>query len=237
MKKRCLLLYFWLICWNAYGKHYQFGDIFNIDVSEQFELRNDSDAYSQFLDSIGLRSSASAVFQPKGLGEMDTMATTQFCRILIFRASGSQGDFFNLDEKDTIQDNLLKMQQEMRLYCDQEIFPFRYVYGPTFDWVEISPQCYAYKATYVRTGLKGDVMTQLYFLQNSCQAVYVMITYRISISDKWQSELDSAICSFKWVTPYYSPRKDPFKWWLIGLYVVCIGLGVVGLELYFKRQK
>ena len=110
------------------------------------------------------------------------------------------------------------------------------LYEPTYDWVALNPNCYAYRATYVREGLHGDVITKLYFLQNSHEALYISMSYRISMSAKWSDVLDSAIYSFKWTTPYYAP-KDSFNWWLIGFFITCIILATILLEIYYKRKK
>ena len=72
------------------AERYSFGDCFSIDVSDSLELRNDSDAYTKFQDSIGLHQAAPIVFQPKGLGQMDSVALNSFCRILISGTWGNQ---------------------------------------------------------------------------------------------------------------------------------------------------
>ena len=222
---------------QAEAKQYQFGDCFSIDVPETLELRSDSDAYTNFQDSIGLHQEAPIVFQPKGLGQMDSVALNSFCRILISRTRGNQKDFYYPNQKDIPEHELLKIQKELREICDIDKSDyFDYIFEPTFDWVEISPNCYAYRATYVREGLNGNVITKLYFLQNSHEALYISMTYRISLSEKWSNVLDSAIYSFKWTTPYYAP-KDSFNWWLIGIFAACIILAICLLELYYKRKR
>ena len=219
------------------AERYAFGDCFSIDVSESLELRNDSDAYTKFQDSIGLHQSAPIVFQPRGLGQMDSVALNSFCRILISGTWGSQKDFYYPNQKDIPELELVRIQKELRGVCDiDKSNYFDYVYEPTYDWVEINPNCYAYRATYVRKGFHGNVITKLYFLQNSHEALYISMSYRISLSEKWSNALDSAIYSFKWTTPYYAP-KDSFNWWLIGLFIACIAVATILLEIYYKRKK
>lgn len=213
---------------------YSFGNCFSIDVSESLELRSDSDAYTKFQDSIGLHQSAPIVFQPKGLGQMDSVALNSFCRILIVGTWGNQKDFFYPNQKDIPEEELIRIQQDLREVCDvNKSNNFDYVYEPTFDWVEINPNCYAYRATYVREGLHGNVITKLYFLQNSYEALCISMSYRIN--EKWSTALDSAIYSFKWTTPYYAP-KESFNWWLIGLFITCVILAIILLEIYYKRK-
>ena len=237
VKLSIIIILIGLVLQRVEAREYQFGDCFFIDVPENLELRSDSDAYTKFQDSIGFHQAAPIVFQPKGLGEMDSVALNSFCRILISGTWGTQGDFYYPNQKDIPEHEILTIQKELREVCDIDKSDyFDYIYEPTYDWVEINPNCYAYRATYVREGLHGDVITKLYFLQNSHEALYISMTYRINLSEKWSNVLDSAIYSFKWTTPYYAP-KDSFNWWLIGLFVTCVILATILLEIYYKRNK
>ena len=102
MKTKLTILLILIVVFSqrTQAKKYSFGDCFSIDVSESLELRNDSDAYTKFQDSIGLHQAASIVFQPKGLGQMDSVALNSFCRILISGTWGNQKDFYYPNQKD-----------------------------------------------------------------------------------------------------------------------------------------
>jgi hypothetical protein len=210
-----------LLLQRVEAREYEFGGCFSIDVPENLELRSDSDVYTKFQDSIGHYQSVPIVFQQKGLGRMDSVAFNSFCRILINGTRGNQGDFFYSNQKDISEEELINIQSELQELCDiNKSDYFDYIYEQTFDWIEINPNCYAYRATYVREGLHGDVMTKLYFLQNSCEALCVSMSYRISLSEEWSNTLDSAIHSFRWINPHYAPQ-DSINSWLVGLFVAC----------------
>ena len=237
VKLSIIIILIGLVLQRLEAREYQFGNCFSIDVPESLELRSDSDAYTKFQDSIGLHQTAPIVFQPKGLGEMDTVALNSFCRILISGKWGNQGDFYYSNQNDIPEEALIRIQGELREICDIDKSDyFDYIFEPTFDWVDISPNCYAYRATYVREGLHGNVITKLYFLQNSHEALYISMSYRISLSEKWSNDLDFVIHSFEWITPYYPP-KDSFNLWLIGVFVTCVLLAICLLEIYYKRKK
>ena len=92
VKLSIIIILIGLVLQRLEAREYQFGDCFSIDVPESLELRSDSDAYTKFQDSIGLHQTAPIVFQPKGLGEMDSVALNSFCRILISGTWGTQGE-------------------------------------------------------------------------------------------------------------------------------------------------
>lgn len=56
-------------------------------------------------------------------------------------------------------------------------------------------------AKYSRTGMDGPVSCAMYLLQNYDEMVKMVVSYRETDADSWQTDLDDVIKTFAWNSP------------------------------------
>ncbi len=176
---------------------YKIAGAMTISVPNTMELRKDYDDYTQWMsNSIGVLSSADAVFQQKNLSEMSDDAYQTYARVLIQHYSFSPADVEHHYESPglTVED-----YRNLREMVDEEIKPYTYVDTPTWRWIDINGTK-AIEGSYRRNGENGPVKCKIYLLSNYSEMVKIIITFREKDSQQWESDLNQIIRTFKWDT-------------------------------------
>ncbi len=177
---------------------YKIDNAFSISIPNTMELRNDYDDYTQWAtNNIGLLSSADAVFQQKNLSSMTKDAYNTYARVLIQHFSFSPGEVEHHYESPGLVSEDYRNLREM---VDEEIKPYTYVDRPTWRWIDINGTK-AIEGTYRRNGDDGPVKCKFYLLSNHSEMAKVLVTFREKDSDRWASDLDNVIRTFKWESP------------------------------------
>ena len=162
------------------------------------ELRHDFDDYTQWVsNNIGALNSADAVFQQKGLSDMSNDAYQTYARVLIQHFTFSPGDVEHHYESPGLT---TKDYRNLREMVDEAIKPYTYVDYPTWRWIDIGGTK-AIEGTYKRNGDKGPVKCKFYLLSNYGEMAKIIVTFREKDDDRWESDLNNVIRTFKWDTP------------------------------------
>ncbi|ROT13855.1 hypothetical protein EEL50_09140 [Muribaculaceae bacterium Isolate-105 (HZI)] len=177
---------------------YKIDNAFSLSVPNTMELRNDYDDYTQWAtNNIGLLSSADAVFQQKDLSSMTEDAYNTYARVLIQHFSFSPGEVEHHYESPGLVSEDYRNLREM---VDEEIKPYTYIERPTWRWIDIDGTK-AIEGSYRRNGDDGPVKCKLYLLSNYNEMAKILVTFREKDSERWASDLDNVIRTFKWESP------------------------------------
>lgn len=180
---------------------YTYSDVFTIDVPDVFELRVDSGKYSLRLDSLQLinpNCEDCIVFQQAGLNNMKEGSTDVYARILITVVEDKSKPFLSREAHPKLSSS---DKYEYRKLCDRQKMPFDYVYEPQFDWINIYDNVWAIRMIYARTGLEGNVLTNIYLLQDKSFIVMIVTAYRVQEFELWSDSVDKTLKSFQWIKP------------------------------------
>lgn len=176
---------------------YKIAGAMTISLPNTMELRKDYDDYTQWMsNSIGVLSSADAVFQQKNLSEMSDDAYQTYARVLIQHYSFSPADVEHHYESPGLTAEDYRNLREM---VDEEIKPYTYVDTPTWRWIDINGTK-AIEGSYRRNGENGPVKCKIYLFSNYSEMAKIIITYREKDSQQWESDLNNVIRTFKWDT-------------------------------------
>ena len=177
---------------------YNIDDAMTISVPNSMELRKDYDDYTQWMsNSIGVLSSADAVFQQKNLSEMSEDAYQTYARVLIQHYSFSPADVEHYYESPGLTAEDYRNLREM---VNEEIKPYTYVDTPEWRWIDINGTK-AIEGVYRRNGDNGSVKCKFYLLSNYSEMAKIIITFREKDSRRWESDLNNVIRTFKWKNP------------------------------------
>lgn len=177
---------------------YSIDGAIKISVPNSMELRNDYDDYTQWVsNNLGILSSADAVFQQKNLSEMSDDSYQLYARVLIQHYSFSPADVEHHYESPGLTEEDYRNLREM---VDEEIKPYSYVETPTWHWIDLNGTK-AIEGKYRRNGENGPVKCKFYLLSNYDEMVKMIISYRESDSNLWESDLENVIKTFKWNRP------------------------------------
>lgn len=179
--------------WNEYT----IDDAFSISIPNTMELRSDYDDYTQWINNIGLLSSADAVFQQAQLSSMSPKAYDTYARVLIQYYSFSPGEVEHHYESPGLTTEDYRYLREM---VDDEIIPYTYVNSPTWRWIDIDGNK-AIEGSYRRNGDDGPVSCKFYLLSNYSEMAKIIVAYRVKDSELWENDLNNVIRTFKWNTP------------------------------------
>lgn len=186
---------------NKTWTKYTIGNSFSIDVPSTLELRSDNQAYSQMLNSANIHiNSKGVVFQQKGLGDMSTLKSSHYCRIIIERIPGVMGDYYGAYETVDLNYDLRKALSQMALYASKPWTPQSVTHTNT-----VVNGYKAIKTTYYRQSASKDDITlvRIYILQNKDEMVKVMFSYKKSDANLYADDLNKVIRSFKWISINY----------------------------------
>ncbi len=177
---------------------YKIDGAFSLAVPNTMELRHDYDDYTQWVsNNIGALSSADAVFQQKDLSDMSNDAYQTYARVLIQHFTFSPGEVEHHYESPGLTTEDYRNLREM---VDEEIKPYTYVDYPTWRWIDIGGTK-AIEGTYKRNGDEGPVKCKFYLLSNYGEMAKIIVTFREKDDDRWESDLNNVIRTFKWDTP------------------------------------
>lgn len=177
---------------------YKIDGAFSLAVPYTMELRHDYDDYTQWVsNNIGALSSADAVFQQKDLSDMSNDAYQTYARVLIQHFTFSPGEVEHHYESPGLTTEDYRNLREM---VDEEIKPYTYVDYPTWRWIDIGGTK-AIEGTYKRNGDEGPVKCKFYLLSNYGEMAKIIVTFREKDDDRWESDLNNVIRTFKWKTP------------------------------------
>ena len=177
---------------------YKIDNAFFLSVPNTMELRNDYDDYTRWMsNNIGLISSADAVFQQKDLSSMTEDAYNTYARVLIQHFSFSPGEVEHYYESPGLVSEDYRNLLEM---VDEEIRPYTYIERPTWRWIDIDGTK-AIEGSYRRNGVDGPVKCKFYLLSNYSEMAKILVTFREKDRDRWASDLDNVIRTFKWESP------------------------------------
>lgn len=177
---------------------YKIDEAMTISVPNSLELRSDYDVYTQWIsNNVGLLSSADAVFQQKNLSKMSDDAYQTYARILIQHYSFSPADVEHHYESPGLTTEDYRNLREM---VDEEIKPYTYVDAPRWRWIDING-IKAIEGSYRRNGENGPVKCKFYLLSNYDEMMKMIVSYRESDSNLWESDLENVIKTFKWDKP------------------------------------
>lgn len=180
--------------WNEY----KIDNAFFLSVPNTMELRNDYDDYTQWMsNNLGVLSSADAVFQQKELSSMTEDAYNTYARVLIQHFSFSPGEVEHHYESPGLVSEDYRNLREM---VDEEIKPYTYIDRPTWRWIDINGTK-AIEGSYRRNGDDGPVKCKFYLLSNYSEMAKIIVTFREKDGDRWASDLDNVIKTFKWESP------------------------------------
>lgn len=178
--------------WNTF----QIAKAFKISIPSTMELRKDYDQYTQLLKNRSFYvNNNDAVFQQANLSDLSDEAYQTYSRIII--------RYFKLAPKDVLSHNqspdINELTNEFRGLIDTEIGYWTYVEEPTYKWIDIAGTK-VLAAKYSRTGMDGPVSCAMYLLQNYDEMVKMVVSYRETDADFWQTDLDDVIKTFAWNT-------------------------------------
>jgi len=83
---------------------------------------------------------------------------------------------------------------------DEEIKPYTYVDNPIWRWIDIDGTK-AIEGTYRRNGDDGPVNCKFYLLSNYGEMAKIVVTFREKDGNRWESDLNNVIRTFKWDAP------------------------------------
>lgn len=177
---------------------YKIDNAFSLSVPNNMELRNDYDDYTRWMsNNIGLISSADAVFQQKDLSSMTEDAYNTYARVLIQHFSFSPGEVEHHYESPGLVSEDYRNLREM---VDEVIKPYTYIERPTWRWIDLDGTK-AIEGSYRRNGDDGPVKCKFYLLSNYSEMAKILVTFREKDSERWASDLDNVIRTFKWESP------------------------------------
>ena len=180
---------------------YSVANAFNISVPTTVELRQDFDAYTKWLNSIGVVNNDAAVFQQKGLSDNEASAFRKYCRIICQHFSTSPGDCLRCYETEPL---VGENRQAFQDIARNELAQGTSFIGPVdIQWVTING-VKAVQIKYKRTGYNGDgpVVCQLYILFNYKEMAKVTISYRESEASLWKADFEKVMSTFQWENKY-----------------------------------
>lgn len=195
-----------LFCVSIIGytqeKTYKFNDMFSISVSEDLELRQGNDAYTNLLkDTLYYVANSEIVFQQRGLSNINQQALNQYCRIMIITDKDDSCPYPSSDEK-TFSEGIL---YELISTASQELGPEQHFVIQPIASIEYTNLGVTYvKIHYSRTGTNGNVSVNICYFFNYDSAVKAIFSYRESEKSLWESKLLCSINSFAWDFPYTS---------------------------------
>ena len=178
--------------WNTF----QIANAFRISIPSTMELRKDYDQYTQLLrNRFFYVNNNDAVFQQANLSNLSDDAYQTYSRILI--------SYFKLLPKDVLSHNqspdINAFINEFRGLVDNERGFCDFVEEPTYKWIDISGTM-VLVAKYSRKGMEGPVSCAIYLLQNYDEMVKIVVSYRETDAELWQTDLDDVIKTFAWNT-------------------------------------
>lgn len=177
---------------------YKIDNAISLSVPNTMELRNDYDDYTQWMsNNLGVLSSADAVFQQKELSSMSEDAYNTYARVLIQHFSFSPDEVEHHYESPGLVSEDYRNLNEM---VDEEIKPYTYIDRPTWRWIDINGTK-AIEGSYRRNGDDGPVKCKIYLLSNYSEMAKIIVTFREKDGDRWASDLDNVIRTFKWNSP------------------------------------
>lgn len=181
---------------NKTWTKYTIGNSFSLEVPSTLELRNDNQAYSQMLSANNIViNTGNVVFQQKGLGDLSTIKSSHYCRIIIQRIPGNMGDYYGAYET-------VYLDSEFKDALNQMAINAAYPWTPqNLSHTNTVVNGYkAIKSTYYRQSASKDDITlvRAYILQNKNEMVKIMFSYKKSDSALYADDLNKVIRSFKW---------------------------------------
>lgn len=140
------------------------------------------------------------IFNQKGLGNMDSKALEQYCRIMIGYYEDEEGELLGRDEMEHFDLDYYYMMDEV---VDAEIGPIAKLIGvPSYEWVRIN-NANAIMITYKRTGADFDatipVCCKILLFQDNDRMVKMVLAYREKEADLWKDDFEQVMRSFKWI--------------------------------------
>ena len=180
---------------------YSVANAFNISVPTTVELRQDFDAYTKWLNSIGVVNNDAVVFQQKGLSDNEASAFRKYCRIICQHFSTSPGDCLRCYETEPL---VGENRQAFLDIARNELAQGASFIGPVdIQWVTVNG-VKAVQIKYKRTGYNGDgpVVCQLYILFNYKEMAKVTISYRESEASLWKADFEKVMSTFQWENKY-----------------------------------
>lgn len=235
---------------HAQEKTYTFFNMFSISVSEDLELRKESDTYTKFLyDTLNYVTNCEIVFQPKGLSDKKKDALDHYCRIMILSDKDNSCPYPSSNEKSFSDDELNELLSDV--YQEQEALEYvHFVVYPTASIESTHSGATYIKFHYTRNGTKGDVSVNIcYFFNYDC-FVKAIFSYRESEEDLWKQKLSRALNSFAWKNPYtahvYSQEdairllnhnNNNLNFWLFGIVIGFLIAIIFGFNLIIVKRK
>lgn len=178
--------------------NYSIDGAFSLSVPQTMELSQEYDCYIQWnSENLGVLDCSDAIFQQKGLSEMEADALGKYARVIAESFSLSSEDLPHYYDSPALTPEDFK---EFREIVDDEIKPYTYLNEPRWRWIEIDGTK-ALEGTYRRNGEDGPVKCKFYILFNLNQMAKVIVAFREKDSEIWESDLNNVIRTFKWTTP------------------------------------
>lgn len=211
-------------------RDYSFKDIVSMSVSDELELRDKDDQYTQFLNGTINVSAAEIVFQQKGLGNMESSSYAHYCRILIDILEGEDGDFpfyndSNFSEEDfrffkeladgEIEDAKMGLKEMGK---EEMADKYGYVSLPKVTIEKTTSGLVYANVHYVRTGFSNsgteavandlNVVVDICLFFNSKYALKAIFAYREKEKNLWLPILNQARNSLMWTHLYENETQE-----------------------------
>lgn len=187
---------------------YRFNDIFSISVTDSMELRQEKDAYTQFLrDTLHIGANNQIVFQQKQLSERTHEALSHYCRILINSYVDESCPYPCSNESVYSKDDI----DDLIASCSSELAPsMHFIKYPTATIKSTLDGSKYVRLSYTRSGLnnKGEVTVYICYFFNYKYMVRAVFSYRSSESELWQNALQSSMNSFTWDSPFFTQDSN-----------------------------
>ena len=233
---------------HSFAEKYSVNGIFTLEVSDAFELQNNSSVQKTTIGELTILRGERIVFQQKGLNAGYEWAYDTYARIIIITgAGGEEGTFpacnqdIELSESDKA--DFLDIARE-------DAKPWRITQGPSIFNSEVNGHP-CLKLVYSREGEHGGTSVQSYWFFNDTQFARLLISYAIPDADVFKQPLAEVVESFSWNNPRFATESSTMSdqeaeqlgnaiiKGIEGLIVLCIilGFGISGIVKAVKRKK
>lgn len=199
-----LTLVFSLSC-RAENIKYHINEMFSISVSDKMEMRKENDAYTKWMnDVLEYSSKDKIVFQQKGLADFDQIARTHYARIIIKTEVDEECGFPAFNDADIPEDAI----KELENACTGELASGQSFLRAPKGKVEKTGNGIRIKISYRRSGIRGAVNVQVFYIFNYRYAAKIIASYRESEESIWQAVIEQAINSIEWDEPYIAESAN-----------------------------
>ncbi len=179
---------------------------YSLAIPDFLELRVDSQLYTKYTQEIGVSLYDGAVFQQKGLGEMDSTSLSHYSRILIDYNKLSSTENFYLRATET-EEITFSSKWYSIIYgdVDENTMNSDLLLSPPiqYQWISLADSTKAIEVKYRRLGGYETTSTTactMYYLFNNDEKVQIIVSCRESESEYWKEALSHVIQTFKWAT-------------------------------------